>query len=145
MEFAVETAFVMTWTAPLPGRLKKGLQLIVGLEKFWDHQAVQGDCTRPDVFLLPNGPGAVTVYGKRQVLEKLATSEGLRVLLAMGQLLFQDWLCRFVDAGSELEDLGLLGCLTNPSPEPRPGSPDSPTHAYYWQQTGWCQAAGGQQ
>jgi hypothetical protein len=97
--FAVETAFVTTWMAPIPGQGKKGFELIVQLEKYWGNQAVQGNCSMPDVFLLPNGPGAVTVNGRRQVLEKLTRNENLHELLATGHLLFQDWHCRFVDAG----------------------------------------------
>jgi hypothetical protein len=125
MEFAVDTAFVMTWTAPFPGRLKKGLKLIVSLEKFWSDQAVQGKCTRPDVFLLPNGPGAITVHGNRQVLENLATGERLGVLLATGPSLFQDCRCRFVDARTGLEGLGRVGSLTRPQSRPA-GSASAP-------------------
>jgi hypothetical protein len=66
------------------------------LEKYWGDQATRGNCTIPDVFLLPNGPGAVTVKGRRQVLEKLATSENLRELLDTGYSLFRDWHYRFV-------------------------------------------------
>jgi hypothetical protein len=76
------------------------------LEKYWENQAARGICAVPDVFVLPNGPGVVTVNGRRQVLEGLSRSESLRVLLAVGHLLFDDWHYRFVSTGQGLEDLG---------------------------------------
>jgi hypothetical protein len=103
MEFAVDTAFVTTWMSPLPGRGNKGFELIVTLEKYWGDQAAQGNCTIPDVFLLPNGPGAITVKGRRQVLEDLTTSQNLSELLARGHLLFQDWHHRLVGAHRAVE------------------------------------------
>jgi hypothetical protein len=100
-EFAVDSAFVITWKAPVPRREKKALDLVVELEKYWYNQAAQGHCTTPDVFLLSNGPGTVTVQGERHALEVLTRGEELRELLAKGRLLFQDWKCTFAKSGDE--------------------------------------------
>ena len=97
----MDSALVITWKAPVPGREKKALDLVVKLEKYWYNQATQGHSTTPDVFLLPNGPGTVTVQGERHALEQLTRSEKLRELLAKGRLLFQDWKCTFAKSGDE--------------------------------------------
>jgi hypothetical protein len=100
MEFVMDADFVMSWKAPAPGREKKGLEFVVELEKRWDNYAARGQCTAPDVFFLPNGPGTFTVKGERGVLEDLAASEELQELFAKGSLLFQDWKCRMAETGT---------------------------------------------
>jgi hypothetical protein len=105
MEFAMDIDFVVTWTAPVPGREKNGLEFVVELEQYWDNHAAQGHCTPPDVFLLGNGPGTFTVTGERRVLKDLATSEKLNDLLAKGSALFEDWHYRFTETGSRFETI----------------------------------------
>jgi hypothetical protein len=97
----VDSAFVITWKAPVPGREKKALVLVVELEKYWYNQAAQGHSTTPDVFLISNGPGTVTVQGERHALEELTRGEELGELLAKGRLLFQDWKCTFAKSGDD--------------------------------------------
>ena len=97
----MDSAFVITWKAPVPRREKKALDLVVELEKYWYNQAAQGHSTTPDVFLLSDGPGTVTVQGERQALEELTRGEELRELLAKGRLLFQDWKCTFAKSGDD--------------------------------------------
>jgi hypothetical protein len=105
----MDSALVISWTAPVPGRASKGLELVVALEKYWGNRAAEGCCTTPDIFFLPNGPGTVMVKGKRQVLEKLATGGKLRGLLSRGLLLFQDWQYRFVETDSRAETVRAAG------------------------------------
>ena len=97
----MDSAFVITWKAPAPGRQKKALDLVVELEKYWYNQAAQGHSTTPDVFLLSDGPGTVTVQGERQALEELTRGEELRELLAKGRFLFRDWKCTFAKSGDD--------------------------------------------
>ena len=97
----MDSAFVITWKAPAPGRQKKALDLVVELEKYWYNQAAQGHSTTPDVFLLSDGPGTVTVQGERHALEELTRGEELRELLAKGRLLFQDWKCIYAKSGDD--------------------------------------------
>jgi hypothetical protein len=110
----VDSAFVITWKAPFPGREKKALDLVVELEKYWYNQAAQGHSTTPDVFLLSDGPGTVTVQGERHALEELTRGEELRELLAKGRFLFQDWKCTYAKSGDDsvvarMSSLPILG------------------------------------
>jgi hypothetical protein len=97
----MDSAFCISWKAPVSGRGKDWLKLVVELEKYWGKQVAQGHCTTPDVFLLPNGPGTVTVRGERRVLEGLTTRADFGKLLAQGRLLFQDWHYGFAKSGAD--------------------------------------------
>ena len=115
----MDSALVITWKAPVPGREKKALDLVVKLEKYWYNQATQGHSTTPDVFLLPNGPGTVTVQGERHALEELTRGEELRELLAKGRFLFQDWKGTFATPGDDAIEARMSNLSSSRQPRRR--------------------------
>lgn len=99
----MDTAFVITWTVPFPGREKLALALAAEAEAYWGGQAREGRCTAPEWFFLPSGVGMWMVKGERAVLEELASSEPGRRLLARGALLLQNWQYSFAQTGAGAE------------------------------------------
>ena len=96
----MDSAFVVMWKVPFPGREQKALELGVQAEEFWGKQAAEGRCTAPEMFFFPNGLRMWMVKGEREVLEKLVASDEARRLLVRGNLFMQGWEYSLVDTGT---------------------------------------------
>ena len=109
----MDTALVITWKVPFPGREKQALELGAQADEYWGKQAAAGRCTEPEWFFLPAGWGMWMVKGERRDLEDLLQSDESRRLLARGTLLLQDWQYALAEAGSGAErfmtDYGTIG------------------------------------
>ena len=99
----MDTALVITWKVPFPGREKKALELGAQSEEYWGKQAAEGRCTAPEWFFLPNGTGMWMVKGERRALEELLNGDEARRLLLRGSLLLEDWQFTFAETGSGAE------------------------------------------
>ncbi len=115
----MDTAFVIMWTTPFPGRERQALELGAEAGEYWGVQANDGRCTAPEWFFLSNGTAIWLVKGERRVLEELVTSDTSRRLLAKGALLLRDWRYSFAETaggaerymgeyGSMAQELGIL-------------------------------------
>lgn len=96
----MDSAFVVTWKVPFPGREQKALELGAQAEEFWGKQAADGRCTTPEWFFFPNGLRMWMVKGEREVLNELVTSDEARRLLVRGNVLMQDWQYTFAETGT---------------------------------------------
>jgi hypothetical protein len=99
----MDTAFVITWKVPFPGREQQALELAAESEEFWGKQAADGRCTAPEWFFFPTGLGMWMVKGESAVLYELLNSDEVRRFLARGTLLLQDWQWSFAETGSGAE------------------------------------------
>jgi len=95
----MDTALVITWKVPFPGRERRALELAAQSAEYWGKQAGEGRCTSPEWFFLPNGVGMWMVKGERSVLEELLSSAEARRLLVRGSLLLEDWQYALADTG----------------------------------------------
>jgi hypothetical protein len=109
----MDTAFVISWKVPFPGREKQALELAAQAEEYWGKQASEGRCTAPEWFFMPSGWAMWMVKGEHQVLEELIRSDEARRLLARGTLLLEDWQYALAETGSGAErfmaDYGRIG------------------------------------
>ncbi len=96
----MDSAFVITWKVPFPGREKQALELAAQADEYWGKQAADGRCTAPEWFFVPEGWGLWMVKGEHGVLDDLARSDESRRLLARGTLLLEDWQYSLVETGS---------------------------------------------
>lgn len=87
----MDTAFIITWKAPYPGREAGALELAVESNEYWGKLAADGKCTPPEWFFLPTGTGMWIVKGDRRVLEELVETDEARRLITKGTLLLDDW------------------------------------------------------
>ena len=109
----MDTAFIISWKVPFPGREKQSLELAAQADEQWGKLAAEGKCTQPEWFFLPEGWGMWMVKGERRALEELVQTEESRRLLAKGTLLLQDWQWSLAETGSGAErfmtDYGAIG------------------------------------
>lgn len=96
----MDTAFVITWSVPFPGRERQALELAGESEEFWGKMAAEGRCSQPEWFFFPNGTGMWMVKGEAQQLWELAESQEGRRLRTRGALLLQDWRYSFAESGA---------------------------------------------
>ena len=99
----MDTALIITWKIPFPGREKQALEFAADADSFWGKQAADGKCTSPEWFFLSSGMGMWMVKGERRVLGELVASEEATHLLVRGNLLLQDWQYTLADTGSAAE------------------------------------------
>ena len=99
----MDTALIITWKVPFPGREKTALEFAVESEEVWGKQAAEGHCSKPEWFFLPEGTGMWMVIGERRVLQDLITTEEIRRLLMKGLFLLDGWRYGFADTGTGAE------------------------------------------
>ena len=99
----MDTALVITWKVPFPGRERRALELAAQSEDYWGKQAAAGRCTSPEWFFLPNGVGMWMMKADRAVLEELLASTEARRLLVRGSLLLEDWQYALADTASRAQ------------------------------------------
>ena len=95
----MDTALVISWKVPFPGREKQALELAAQADGDWGKLATEGKCTQPEWFFLPDGWGMWMVKGERRVLEELVHSDESRRLLAKGTLLLDAYRWALAETG----------------------------------------------
>lgn len=111
----MDTALVITWKVPFPGREKHALDFAAEADQYWGKLAAEGKCTTPEWYFLPEGWGMWMVKGERRVLGDLMAEEATSRLLMKGLLLLDGWQYRLADtaAGAErfMADYATVGGL----------------------------------
>lgn len=99
----MDCAFIVTWSAPYPGREAAALDFAADSDAYWSSIAADGRCTPPEWFFHPAGWGMWMVKGERAVLTELVHGEQSRRLLARGQLLVRSWEYALAETGAGAE------------------------------------------
>lgn len=99
----MDSALIITWKVPFPGRERHALQLAAEAGEHWGALAAEGKCTTPEWYFLPTGWGMWMVKGERRVLLDLLEADESRRLLARGALLLEDWQWTLAEAGAGAE------------------------------------------
>jgi hypothetical protein len=109
----MDTALVISWKVPFPGREKQALGLAAEADEYWGKLAAEGKCTQPEWFFMPDGWGMWMIKGERRILEELLQSEPSRRLRAKGALLLDayTWALAETGAGAQrfMTDYGTIG------------------------------------
>ena len=108
----MNTAFIVTFKQPIPGREKIALDYAAEVNEFWGKLAADGKVTVPELFLFPNGIGMWMVKGDAIILRELVESEYSQKLLTKGLLLLEDFESAFAFTGAAVDaQLALYGQL----------------------------------
>jgi hypothetical protein len=100
----MDSALVVTWTWPIPGREKKALDYAVEVKEYWGKFAAEGKCSPPEVFFLSNGHGLWMVTGDLDTLTSIHLAEETQRLVTKGQFLLQDFAFDFATTGKDAEE-----------------------------------------
>ncbi len=85
----MNSAFVVRWVRPVPGREKAALDYAVEVNEHWGKLAADGRCSEPEMFFLPDGTGIWIVRGDREALAVDIATDTSERLIARGQLLLE--------------------------------------------------------
>ena len=100
----MDSALVVTWKNPLPGREKMALDYAVEVSEHWGKLAADGRCSPPEMFFFPDGTGMWMVKGDRLTLEELMYAEESQHLTRKGQLLLEAFAWSFAMTGRAGEE-----------------------------------------
>jgi hypothetical protein len=101
----MQTALIVTWTHPFPGREEKALAFGAEVTDFWGKQAADGNCTEPAIFFSEKrGTGLWFVKGDRDTLLHISDTEEARLLSLKGELLLENFNIEFFYADEEADD-----------------------------------------
>jgi len=100
----MQSAMVVTWTRPVPGREQKALAYGVEVMEFWGKRASEGKCSPPELFFSEHGTGLWLVKGDRDTLLLVHDSDEARLLTLKGELLLESFSLDFVYAGDAAVD-----------------------------------------
>ena len=108
----MQTAMVVTWSHPFPGREMKALEYGAEVASFWSQQAAEGKCTQPEMFLGSTGRGMWMVKGEQQTLLEITAGDTSQRLLATGALLLAGFGYEWMLTGDAADaSLGLFASL----------------------------------
>ncbi|MGD9751245.1 MAG: hypothetical protein AB7W59_09640 [Acidimicrobiia bacterium] len=96
----MDTALVVTWRTPFPGREQQALDYGVEVQQHWGKLAADGACTAPELYFLPDGSGMWIVKGEQARLEALFNAPVTQLLNTKGMLLLADYRWSFGVTGS---------------------------------------------
>lgn len=100
----MQSALVVTWTHPVPGREQKALEFAAEVQQYWDGKASEGLCSQPQMFFSERGTGLWIVTGERDTLMKLHDSDESRLFLMKGDLLLENYSADIVYTGDSALD-----------------------------------------
>ena len=100
----MQSALVVTWTHPVPGREQKALEFAAEVQAFWGKMASEGKCSQPQMFFSERGTGLWIVTGERDTLMQLHDSEEARLFLMKGDLLLENYSADIVYTGDSAMD-----------------------------------------
>jgi hypothetical protein len=101
---AMQTALVVTWTHPIPGREEKALAYGADVTAFWGKKAAEGACTEPAIFFSESGRGLWFVKGDRDTLLQIGDTEEAKLLSLRGELLLENFNIEFFYADEDAAD-----------------------------------------
>lgn len=100
----MQTALVVMWTHPVPGREQKALAYGAEVMEFWGKKASEGLCSTPQLFFSEAGIGLWHVSGERDTLMQIHDSDEARLLTMKGELLLEGFKAEFFYAGEDAID-----------------------------------------
>lgn len=100
----MDTAIVVTWKMPFPGREKLALDYGAEVNDYWGKFAAEGKCSQPEIFFFETGHGLWMVKGDRDTLVALDAAEATQRLMVKGELLLQDFSAEIVKTGRAAEE-----------------------------------------
>lgn len=100
----MQTAMVVTWTHPFPGREDKALAYGAEVMEFWGKRASEGKCSEPELFFSERGMGLWIVKGDRDTLLQIHDTDEARMLTFKGDLLLEGFCLDFFYAGDAAAD-----------------------------------------
>ena len=100
----MQTAMVVTWTHPVPGREDKALAYGAEVTEFWNARAAEGKCSPPELFFSERGTGLWMVKGDRDTLLQIHDADEARLLTLKGELLLEGFSLDFCYAGDAAAD-----------------------------------------
>ena len=84
-----DSAFVITWRSPFPGREASALAYAADADLHWSKQAADGRCSDPEWLFHPDGWGLWMVRGMHGELDRLVQQDESKMLIARGSLLLE--------------------------------------------------------
>ncbi|HSN11791.1 MAG TPA: hypothetical protein VLS51_06770 [Propionibacteriaceae bacterium] len=100
----MQTAMVVTWTHPIPGREAKALEYAAEVARFWGKQAAEGLCSEPEMFFSDRGTSMWIVKGERDVVLRIHDMDEARLLTLKGELLLEEFNVDFFYTGDAAAD-----------------------------------------
>jgi hypothetical protein len=100
----MQTALVVTWTHPVPGREERALAYGAEVTEFWGKKAAEGICTEPEIFFSESGRGLWFVKGDRDKLLHIGDTEEAKLLSLKGELLLENFTIEFFYADEDAAD-----------------------------------------
>lgn len=100
----MQSALVVTWTHPVPGREQKALEFAAEVQEYWGRKASEGRCSEPQMFFSERGTGLWIVTGERDALMELHDAEESRLFLMKGDLLLENYSADIVYTGDSAMD-----------------------------------------
>jgi hypothetical protein len=94
----MDSALIVTWRTPIPGREKAALDYAVEVNEYWGKLAADGKCSEPEMFFLSDY-GMWMVKGTTDTLWQLYGAEASQRLLRKGQLLLDHFTYELVKTG----------------------------------------------
>ncbi len=101
---ARDSAIILTWGAPVPGRESRSLKVFGEAFEWWLKQAAAGRCGEPRVFYSSDASGAVfVVEGKSDALHQLMDSDDYAKLTNKATMVVNDLRARMYYGGTAAE------------------------------------------
>lgn len=94
-----DSAFVITWRMPFPGREASALAYAADADVHWSKQAAEGYCSDPEWLFHPDGWGMWMVRGLHEELDRLVQQDESKMLIARGTLLLDGFHYAIAPAG----------------------------------------------
>lgn len=94
-----DSAFVITWRSPFPGREGAALTYAADADSHWSRLAAEDLCSDPEWLFHPGGWGLWMVRGIHEELDRLVRQEESRMLIARGTLLLDGFQYAIAPAG----------------------------------------------
>ncbi|MBU6330515.1 MAG: hypothetical protein KGR18_11265 [Acidobacteria bacterium] len=99
MNHEYDSAFVITWRSPFPGREAAALTCAAEPDTRWSKLTTDGLCSTPEWLFHPSGWGMWMVRGLHAELDHLVQEDESRMLIARGTLLLDGFQYAIAPAG----------------------------------------------
>lgn len=97
----MKAAFVVTWSASVPGREKKALEYFREANDFFAKLAAEGKCTEPEFFIGPRDYKIWFVKGEYETLSELLTLPKVQEFIFANSLTTQDFAYFIAPVGTD--------------------------------------------
>jgi hypothetical protein len=99
----MQTAMVVTWREPFPGREMKALEYGMEVQAFWTEHAEAGRCSVPELFFSDRGTGMWMVKGDEAELQAIQATDAGQQLFVRGQLCLEGFSLDWFRAGDAVD------------------------------------------